>query len=285
VIDGFTITGGANPPTGDPEYPLAGGLTYHLTSPTVRNCIFEGNDGGQGGAIGFFGVGTPLIEHCIIRNNHATRYGGAVYAVNVHGMDDDTEHGIALVDCVIENNTSDYLGGGLCFVNAVALVEDCVIAGNAAATSGGGVFVTGRSISNDADTWVQFVRTTIAGNTAPQGAAIRLSSTSNGTDSRWGHTRWTACIVADHEDAESISLRENTVLEIGCSDVFANAGSAALPDGATDLGGNFWLDPLFCGPGAPDPWTLDAASACLSGSHPDSADCGRIGARDEGCSR
>jgi len=285
VIDGFTITGGANPPTGDPDYPLAGGLTYHLTSPTVRNCIFEGNNGGQGGAIGFFGVGTPLIEHCIIRNNHATRYGGAVYAVNVHGMDNDTEHGIALVDCVIEDNTCDNVGGGICFLNAVALVEDCVIAGNAAATSGGGVIVAGRSISNDADTWVRFVRTTIAGNTSPLGAAIRVSSTSNGTDSRWGHARWTACIVADHGDAESISLRENTVLEIGCSDLYANAGSAERPAGATDLGDNFWLDPLFCGPGALDPWALAAASPCLAGAHPDGADCGRIGARDEGCSR
>ena len=78
----------------------------------------------------------------------ATRYGGAVYAVNVHGMDNDT------------------------------------------------------------DTWVRFVHTTIA-------------------------------------------------------------GSAELPAGATDLGDNSWLDPLFCGPSALDPWTLDAASPCRAGRRPD----------------
>ena len=51
VIEGFTVTGGAVSPSGDDDYPLAGGLTYHLTSPTVRDCIFEGNHGGQGGAM------------------------------------------------------------------------------------------------------------------------------------------------------------------------------------------------------------------------------------------
>jgi hypothetical protein len=287
VIEGLTITGGANPASGNDEYPLAGGLTYHLTSPTVRHCIFEGNRGGQGGAIGYFGVGTPTIERCIIRNNHADLYGGGVYAINVHGHDQDPDHGIALIDCLIENNTSGFAGGGICLVNAVALVEDCVIAGNSATESGGGATIAGFSIDGSSDTWSRLVRTTIAGNSAPLGAAVRLTATGSqdGSIVRDGRGRLESCIVTGHDEPEWFSVRDGSRLEVGCSDLFGNEGGENLPAAVTDLDGNFWLDPLLCGDGASDPWALAAASPCLPGAHPDGAGCGRIGGRDAGCGR
>ncbi|MEZ4386084.1 MAG: right-handed parallel beta-helix repeat-containing protein [Candidatus Krumholzibacteriia bacterium] len=285
VIEGFTITGGANPPSGDPDYPLAGGLTYHLTSPTVRDCIFEGNHGGQGGAVGFFGVGTPTLERCTFRNNHAEIYGGAIYAINVHGPGADTEHGIEILDCVIEGNTAGTSGGGLCFVNAVALVQDCVIAGNTGEASGGGVTIAGRAIDRDADTWVRLERTTLADNSSPLGSAVRVTTTSNGTVTRYGHGRFTSCIVAGHADEPWPSLVDGAVLQVGCSALHDNAGEDALPPGVADLGDDFWLDPLFCGEGSLDRWTVMAASPCLPGAHPDGAECGQVGARGVGCGR
>lgn len=283
VLDGFTITGGAISDEGQHEDPLPGGLTFHLTSTTVRNCIFEDNHGGQGGAIGFFGVGRPTIERCVIRNNHATLYGGGVFAINVHGPGQDADHGISLIDCVIEDNTSDGVGGGLAFYNAVALVRDCVIAGNAAGTSGGGVLIGGRSIGAGADAWVRIEGSTIARNTAPLASAVRVTATYNNQEYRDGQGRMIRCIVADHFYDEPLSIRQGSVLEIGCSDLFANVNIPRLPPGAVDLGGNFWLDPLFCGSGANDPWTVDAASPCLPGAHPDGEDCELVGARGAGC--
>ncbi|MEZ4387805.1 MAG: hypothetical protein R3D98_09545 [Candidatus Krumholzibacteriia bacterium] len=60
-------------------------------------------------------------------------------------------------------------------------------------------------------------------------------------------------------------------------------GEDVLPPGIADLGDNFWLDPLFCGAGSFDRWTVMAASPYLPGAHPDGADCGQVGARGVGC--
>jgi hypothetical protein len=69
-------------------------------------------------------------------------------------------------------------------------------------------------------------------------------------------------------------------VSVGCSDLFGNTESDD-PCG-DDLGGNFSGDPLFCDPANGD-YTLDWASPCLPGNHPDGVDCGLIGARDAGC--
>jgi hypothetical protein len=285
VIEGFTITGGANPASGDEDYPLAGGLTYHLTSTTVRDCIFAGNTGDeQGGAVYFGGVGTPTIERCVFRDNHAGGYGGAVFAVNVHGYQ-DAEHGISLIDCLIENNSAGFIGGGLCFANAVALVQDCVITGNIAVETGGGVLVSGHAIEGSVDSWVVLDRTTLVDNSAPtSGAAVRVTNNlfQSGADAH-GRARLTNCIVLDHAEGSWLGVRELATLEIGCSDMHGNVGGEELPAGITDLGENFWLDPLLCGGDGSRRWNLDALSPCLPGLHPDGASCGRIGARDAGC--
>jgi len=280
VIEGFTITGGVST-AADGETPKAGGLTFHLTSTTVRDCVFEGNRGdNQGGAVYFGGVGTPTLEHCVFRDNHAGEFGGAVFAVNVHGSDGDPDHGLSLLDCVVENNTAGFSGGGLCIANAVMLVEDCIISGNHATASGGGIRVAGHAIEGNADSWVALSRCTMTGNTSPLGAAVRV--TDNG-DSRPGRARMTSCIVAAHGDEQWLSKDSVSTVEIGCSDLHGNAGDPVLPTGFTDVGDNFWLDPLFCGGDGQSPWFLDTASPCLPGAHPNGADCGLIGARETGC--
>ncbi len=289
LIEGFTVTGGVSTDF-DGEWPKAGGMTFHLTSTTVRDCIFEDNTGDeQGGAVYFGGVGTPTFERCVFRNNHVGGEfggGGAVFAVNVHGYQ-DAFHGISFLDCVFENNTSSWVGGGLCFANAVALVQDCVITGNSAAETGGGVVVFGHSIDGSTDSWVVLDRCTITDNSAAtSGAAVRVTNSEfqNGNPA-YGRARLTSCIVADHDDEGWLGVRELATLEIGCSDLYGNAGAEEMPAAVTDLGDNFWLDPLFCDGMGSARWELGAASPCLPGAHPDGADCGRVGARDAGCGR
>jgi nitrous oxidase accessory protein NosD len=67
-----------------------------------------------------------------------------------------------------------------------------------------------------------------------------------------------------------------------CNDVWANGTSwVGVPD-QDGINGNFACDPRFCGAGA-GVFALGANSPCLPGNHPDGADCGRIGAADQGC--
>jgi hypothetical protein len=62
-----------------------------------------------------------------------------------------------------------------------------------------------------------------------------------------------------------------------CNDVFGNAGGDTLP-GGIDLGGNVFLDPLFCD-SANGVFTLRDDSPCLAVN---SGGCGLIGAFDAG---
>lgn len=52
--------------------------------------------------------------------------------------------------------------------------------------------------------------------------------------------------MAAQADQQWLSKDGVSTVEIGCSDLFGNAGDPVLPAGFTDMGDNFWLDPLFC---------------------------------------
>ncbi|MFB3907751.1 MAG: hypothetical protein ACE15D_05030 [Candidatus Eisenbacteria bacterium] len=67
---------------------------------------------------------------------------------------------------------------------------------------------------------------------------------------------------------------------VQCCDSYGNSGGDGLC--GIDLGGNFSADPLFCDAPNGD-YTLDWASPCLPGNHPDGVDCGLIGALDAAC--
>ncbi len=105
VIDGFTITGGVSTPA-DGETPKAGGLLFHLTNLIVRNCIFTGNSGGQGGAIYFGGRGHPLIENCVITDNHADDIGGGIFLINSPGLGGGAADAPTVRGCTITGNTA-----------------------------------------------------------------------------------------------------------------------------------------------------------------------------------
>ena len=135
-VDGFTITNGVSP-AADGEYPMAGGLVFHLTDVVIRRCVFTGNSGGQGGAIYFGGRGHPVIEDCLITGNTSTMYGGGVYLINCEDP--------VVRRCTITGNTTAGRGGGLTGVSVILRLEDSLIAGNHADTSGGGLAIFGYS--------------------------------------------------------------------------------------------------------------------------------------------
>lgn len=180
VLDGFTVTGGKSaggmggPPGGGGGFPGgpraggfppgggAGGPAIHVTpqmvmsganagsgggmlnfhaSPTVRNCIFENNQAGKGGAV-YNMTSTsfpprpdanskaPVFINCIFRKNSARGRGA--------GVANDLGTSPTFLNCVFEANATPQKGGGMYndFGCSPTLIN-CLFTGNDAQSAGG----------------------------------------------------------------------------------------------------------------------------------------------------
>lgn len=96
------------------------------TRPVVRDCTARGN-----GASGFYVAGNPLVESCTVQGNAAA-------GITAHGAD-----GANVRQCLITGNAR-----GFDVSNSAALtVEDCTVASNHAAFSGGAMTVIGSGVT------------------------------------------------------------------------------------------------------------------------------------------
>jgi len=68
VIEGFTFTNG-DATLSVNGLNAGGAILMHLSSPTLRNCIFVNNRGVQGGGVANIGQNTAVIENCKFINN------------------------------------------------------------------------------------------------------------------------------------------------------------------------------------------------------------------------
>jgi len=84
-------------------------------------------------------------------------------------------------------------------------------------------------------------------------------------------------IIIAFNTGNAFSQGWNSQVTLRCSDTYGNGHDNM--DG-TDLGGNFFADPIFCNH---DNYTLDGQSPCLPGWDHGGIDCGLIGARGQGC--
>src|SRR5690606_27709354 len=101
VLEGVTITGGAAFGQGVARF--GGGIYCAESSPTIRNCIFEGNVAERnGGGINLF-HSNSVIEDCVIRGNGAP------------------------------------LGAGISSSSSAPIIRRTQITGNVASESGGGI--------------------------------------------------------------------------------------------------------------------------------------------------
>jgi hypothetical protein len=131
VIDGFTLTGGTG--TYSAGYYHGGGLFARSSSPSIRNCIFEGNVAEAGGGVSLY-VAWVTIESCVFENNEATfggnRGGGGLHILSCSPT---------VVNCAfIENLASGPAsGGGVGLMGGYPEIIGCLFAGNEGLFGGG----------------------------------------------------------------------------------------------------------------------------------------------------
>lgn len=231
---------------------------------TIRNgrAIAPTFPGSFAAGISCRGLTSPTIRSCIIEDCVAIQ-GGAIGTADSSPL---------IEDCLIRGNEAQVSGGGLAIINfSQPTLIDCLITGNVAG-DGGGLNV---GLSEPV-----VIGCTLSGNEAlSSGGGLRVVANS-GPDMTgsivWGNCAPNGSQVFVEVDGGGISFT--------CCDV-DSAGTEG--PGITYLADNIFDDPGFCDPApcgdAPTPagdYTLHDDSPCL----PENSPCGAlIGALDSGC--
>ena len=233
VLEGFTITGGQHNGSGSAGH---SGVWCDGLSPTIRDCVIQGNNGGQGGGL----YGNATVERCQILNNTATPYGpgGGVYGAPT------------ISDSVISGNASGDRGGGL-YLTGPATITNTVIEDNTAGNgfdgyTGGGAFGPGTFLGcviadNTANHYLSGGPPDVIA-TAVDGAALLSFCTVVGN--RIGNPQ-----PGDPGGAVSAAVIENSILWGNENQPFANGVtgtvSYSIVTGGVAGTGNSGADPLF----------------------------------------
>ncbi len=143
VLDGFTIRDGHSPDiTGGHATDGGGGLRIIGSSLTVRHCTFSRNWGPEGGAMFIRHARGDMETLSEIHDskfllNASGRYGGALFAQGGR---------LIMVDC--ELGMAHSARGGAMYAESVDLsLSGCVIWGNAAVNTGGGLYHVNGNLS------------------------------------------------------------------------------------------------------------------------------------------
>ncbi|MHC4758058.1 MAG: S8 family serine peptidase, partial [Planctomycetota bacterium] len=156
TLSGFTITNG--------YADRGGGILCSAGSPTINNCIFNGNSAGggtydSGGGLYNNYNSNPVLINCEFNNNSAS-YGGGLY--NYCGMP-------TLTNCAFSGNSATEpaggSGGGMLNVRSGPTLTNCTFSGNSAVKYGGG-------LSHSYGSSLMLINCAFSGNTASSGGAV-----------------------------------------------------------------------------------------------------------------
>ncbi len=172
----------------------------------IRNCIFTGNSAQQGGGFWFGGVSAPVVEDCLFYDNRAY-WGSGVFLINSSTTGTFT-------DCVIRNNEAESRGGGLMVHNYNFKIEDSAICANISLDSGGGITVS------QSEPGV-VTHCTISENDADDGGGIQLMTEAK--------IELDCSIISYSSSGGAISLWEGTMIDVGNSVFWENAGGDSIP--------------------------------------------------------
>lgn len=182
--------------------------TAPLDGTVVAGTIIDGN--GVGSAVSFSGTEDEVCLLCgfTIRNGSASSGGG------IHGGSGTRA---AIENNIIIENKAEY-GGGIAYCSGI--MRNCLIAGNVASESGGGLWDCGADLVNN----------TIVGNSAPVGTGLARCDGSV-----------LNCIIWGNEGTEGGQLPESSAPTFSCIQGWSTGGE-----------GNLSADPLFVDADGPD---------------------------------
>jgi len=157
VVDGFTIKNGYSNEHG-------GGMLIESASPTITDCIFQGNTAiDYGGGI-HNDHSSPTIIRSVFLENSAYRGGGV----------QNTTSSPFLNQCSFQRNEVDYGGGVDNLSDSSATLTNCIFHENTAAKEAGGIF-------NYIDCSIDLKHCTFYGNSSVHGAGAIVSAMASTT--------------------------------------------------------------------------------------------------------
>ncbi len=133
-LSDFTITGGQR--LGTEPQDRGAGIYCNRASPTISNCIVEGNLAVFGGGLATW-LGDPTVTNCVFRNNRATFRGGAVSNSRADPSFDQ---------CTFQLNQADQDGGAMANHDSSPTLTDCFFEQNSAGLLAGGMYSRGFSL-------------------------------------------------------------------------------------------------------------------------------------------
>jgi hypothetical protein len=253
VLSGFTIQNGyknSNPEDG-------AGIFIYNAAATLDHLIIKDNVAERyGGGIAIQGIGTTIISNTYILNNNAANYGGGVI---VRNSDVDFQN------CIIINNISGGSGSALHITKygggnqdgGTVNLSDCLISNNISSGNEPSIYATDFNLS--------ITNCTIANNSG--------------------------AIWIDQQDLESQLNIINTIIWdsgelIMTGDLASNITYSNI-QGSWEGEGNIDNNPLFCNPYSED-YTLASNSPCIDAGDPNTptdpdGTIANMGAYDVGC--
>ena len=131
-------------------------------STVIENLVLTNGRAENMGAAYLFSCANPSFRNCSIRGNRAVFRGAMHFHVS----------NVTMVGCEIIDNAGEYpgqsVGGGIYLSQGTLTLVDCLISGNTATLTGGGIFTASQGVVNlDA--------TRVCGNTAPNGPQIGMN--------------------------------------------------------------------------------------------------------------
>ncbi|RPJ41694.1 MAG: hypothetical protein EHM19_11360, partial [Candidatus Latescibacterota bacterium] len=279
----------------DNVYKLGGGMLIEAaSSPQIVHTLIRGNSAPAVGGVLIKDGSAPSFEDCTIDSNYVTDFNASAGGVSI------TTASATFNRCSITRNRANGSGGGLDIRDeSTVVIDSCVIADNATTDDfgpGGGIYcelsdlsLTNSEIARNSapgtdglsdggglflfvadETYVaQITGCTFAEN------ASKTGGLGGGIYLQFANPTIQRTIIAANENGAGLYCDAGSTPSVGCTDIWGNDGADAVC--GNDLGGNFSADPLFCAFPSGD-YTLQAASPCLPGQHPNGASCGLIGA-------
>jgi predicted outer membrane repeat protein len=252
----------------------------------IRGNVFDGNEAAYGGAVSCFGSPLELTNN-EFRTNSALISGGAVACRGSHASIQENR---------FEENTAGNDGGAIhCDQGSSATIHANTFRGNVAQGNGGAVDLL-QSVC-----WIDV--NLFSGNRATLGGALYCddfsagqvaSNTFDENEATAGSGAGVYCtnysapsisnnIVVNSANGNAVDTKNDSAPTITCCCFFNNAGGDALPPGCIDGGGNFAVDPEFCGIDGSGNYYLQSDSPCAPGNTPTPKQCSLIGALGVGC--